>query len=312
MNIRIFPILSLLIGMPVLADRQHVDETMEAAADGFVHVSVVRGDLKIEGWDREEIHVEGELDERTIEFIFDVNGNDARIEVRIDQGGRGWWGDDGKPSDLVIHVPEGSNLDVSVVSTDVSVRNILGGLEVGAVSGDLDIEQIRNRIDLHTVSGDVDLRDATGRIRVKTVSGDVDSVKTDGQSIYHSVSGDLTVEDGGEDLELQSVSGDLTVGSTEYVTVRGHTVSGDVEIGGTFISGGAVEFDSVSGSIRLATGSGPDARFDLETGSGNIRNRLTADKPRVSKYESELRFTTGDGSGEVILSTRSGDIVVGH
>ncbi|MBD3649627.1 MAG: DUF4097 family beta strand repeat protein, partial [Pseudomonadales bacterium] len=294
MSIRIFVILFLSsFAMSAIAEREHVDQTMKAAPDGFVQINVVRGDLRVEGWDKNEIHVEGKLDESTKEFIFDVNGNDAIIEVRIEQSDRRWWGQDSEPSDLVIRVPEGSSLDVSVVSTDVTVGNVLGGLDVNAVSGDLNVDKIRERVDLQTVSGDVDLRDAAGRIRVRTVSGDVKSVKTDGQSIYSSVSGDLEVDDGGEDIEAQTVSGDVIIGSTEYLTVRGHTVSGDVEIDGIFLAGGAIEFDSVSGSIGLAMGPRANARFNLETGSGRIRNQLTSDKPRVSEYgrDQSLRFT---------------------
>ena len=55
-----------------------------------------------------------------------------------------------------------------------------------------------------------------------------------------------------------------------------------------------------------------NARFNIETGSGTIRNRVSDDKPKASRYRSDetLRFTVGDGDSQVILTTRSGDISI--
>lgn len=302
----------LLAGACAAADQERVDQTIDANAEGFVHINVVRGDLVIKGWDKAKIRVTGQLDEQTEAFIFDVNGDDARIEVRIPSHRSGWWGNQG--SDLTVYLPRDSDVAVSVVSTDVDADDIRGGIEVGGVSGDLHVERASKRIDLRTVSGDIDLREATGRISVKTVSGDVESRDTTGRSIYGSVSGTLSIDKGGEDLELESVSGDLVVADTAFVSIRGHTVSGDVDIGGVMQPEGIVEFDSVSGDIRLGVGGEVGARFDLETGSGSIHNRLTSDSPRTSKYarNETLRFMTGDGKAEVVLSTRSGDIILGR
>lgn len=78
------------------------------------------------------------------------------------------------------------------------------------------------------------------------------------------------------------------------------------------LADGVVEFDSVSGTLSLSPGGDTNARFDVETGSGSIRNRLTNDKPSSSEYvrNEYLRFVTGDGNGEVIDNTRPGDIIL--
>lgn len=311
MKIKTTPFLLLLLfSNQIYADRQHVDETKSAKPDGFVHINIVRGDLSIEGWDRDEIRVNGELDERTKEFIFDVSDNETRIDVRIEDG-NSWWGSN-DASDLAISVPRGSNVDVSVVSTDVNASNIRGGIKIGSVSGDLDIQDMSDRIDLRTVSGDVELRKSTGRTRIKTVSGDVETYDTDGQGIYHTVSGDVLVSNGGADLELESVSGEIEVEDTVYKTLRGHSVSGEIDIAGEMLADGMVEFDSVSGSIKLGVGKNAIGKFELETSSGRIRNRLTSDEARTSEYArgQKLRFTTGAGASDVIITSRSGDITL--
>ncbi|MDZ7686033.1 MAG: hypothetical protein U5O39_14290 [Gammaproteobacteria bacterium] len=62
---------------------ERVDETREASPDGFVRITVVRGDLVVEGWERDRIQVEGELDDETEEFIFDVSGGDGGDRSKV-------------------------------------------------------------------------------------------------------------------------------------------------------------------------------------------------------------------------------------
>ncbi|MEX0942533.1 MAG: DUF4097 family beta strand repeat-containing protein [Pseudomonadales bacterium] len=292
------------------AERQSVDETRAVQSDGFVRIAVVRGNLKVEGWDRDEIRVRGELDERTREFIFDVQDENAFIEVRLPRSMNSWCCEDG--SDLTIQVPTGSHVDVTVVSTDVTASNLTGSLKVGSISGDVRVSQADNRVDLTSVSGDLHLHAATGRIELRSVSGDLDAAGLNGTVRLQTVSGDIDARDSGEELVIESVSGDIDVVDLRFSRLSGHTVSGDSEILGELIEDGSLEFDSVSGSIRVGFKGNVNARFDVETGSGSIRNRISRDKPVASKYvrDETLRFVVGDGTGEVILSTRSGDIVI--
>jgi len=294
------------------AEQQRVDESKVAESDGLVRINVVRGEISVEGWDKNEVRVRGLLDEELEEFIFDVDGSETEIKVRIPRHTNSWHSRD--ETNLVINVPEHSEITISGVSLDVDIEDVKSSVEVGVVSGDVSLEGGSDRVVLQTVSGDIEVRRITGRIKMKTVSGDIESYDAVGESVYGSVSGDIRVESGGEDLKVETVSGDVEITRTDFVEISGHSVSGDVEISGQMKPGGIVEFDSVSGSIRLGLQGEIGARFDLETGSGSIRNRLSDDEPRESKYvrDESLRFTLGDGAGEVVLSTRSGSITVSN
>jgi DUF4097 and DUF4098 domain-containing protein YvlB len=313
------PYKSVLIAACILAasfshadKQQRVDESRIAESDGLVRINVVRGEISVNGWDKSEVSVSGLLDEELEEFIFDVDGSETEIKVRIPRHTNSWHSRD--ETNLVINVPENSEIAISGVSLDVDVEDVKSSVEVGVVSGEISLEGGSDRVVLQTVSGDIDVRKITGRIKVKTVSGDIESYDAVGESIYGTVSGDILIESGGDDLKVETVSGDVEIAGTDFVEISGHSVSGDVEISGQLKSGGVVEFDSVSGSIRLGLQGTIDARFDLETGSGSIRNRLTDDEPKASKYvrDESLRFTVGAGSGEVVLSTRSGNITVSN
>ncbi len=301
-------IVCMTMAVPGLAARQEVNQIEPASMDGLVRIQIVRGELEVIGWEKPSVQVTGMLDERMEEFIFNADGGATRIEVKLPRVHRG--GSEG--SDLRVYIPSRSRLNISGVATDVSARGVDGSIEVGVVSGDIELKGGTDRVILQTVNGDIDIRDSSGRIRVKTVSGDIESYNTEGDSRYGSVSGDLLVENGGSDLDLESVSGNVEVERTRFSRINGHSVSGDIRINGGLMQGGSLEFDNVSGSIRVELGGEIDARFDLESGSGSIRNRLTDDKPESSKYirDKTLRFSVGDGSGVVILNTRSGDISI--
>jgi len=179
-------------------DETKVDETKDVRADGLVSINVVRSLVRIETWDKLAVRVHGTLDEKTKEFIFDVDGKETVIEVKIDGDHDSWLSGRTESSNLTIQLPATSEVGVRGVSTDVEARGLGSDVEIGVVSG----------------------------------------------------------------------------------------------------------------SIRLRLGGDINARFDVETGSGNIRNRLSDDQPKVSKYvgDESLRFTLGEGDSRVTLSTRSGDI----
>ena len=300
-----------LLSTNTAADGEDVDESLDASADAFISVNVQRGSVKFRGWDKNEVRVTGTLDEQTREFIFEKQGDEIRIHVKVDNGASSWFSDD-EGTELTINIPRGSQIGFGGVSTDVDVRGFEGVVELGVVSGDLYLDGGNSRIKVQTVSGDIEIHDSNGRVRVKTVSGDVESFNTTGDASYSSVSGDILIEDGGRDLRLETVSGDVEVNNKDMDNVGGHSVSGDIEIKGDPVAGGTIEFDSVSGSIRLRLGGDVNASFDVETGSGSIRNRISDDKPKISKYMSDetLRFTLGDGDGQVTITTRSGDISI--
>jgi len=180
-------------------------------------------------------------------------------------------------------------------------------VEIGVVSGDISRQGGADRVVLQTVSGEINLRYASGRLRLKSVSGDIESFNTTGSGTCGTVSGDMFIENGAEELKVESVSSDIGILKADFSTITGHSVSVDIDIRGAFQKGGLIEFDNVSGTIRLTLAEGVDSRFEVETGSGNIRNRMTDDEPRVSKYvrDERLDFIIGKGEGEIILSTRA-------
>ena len=142
-----------------------VDEIMDADSDGTVTVSNVSGSVEVEGWSRNQVQVTGELGSRVEELIFERDGDEILIRVKVPRNSNG-----GISSDLVISVPEDSSLQVNTVSADIDVSGVMGEQELESVSGDVVTEAHESDIELGSVSGDVEVQGDNQEIRSRPVS----------------------------------------------------------------------------------------------------------------------------------------------
>jgi len=265
-----------------------VNQHQAAESHGTVSIKNIRGEIELYGWDKNEISVEGELDDLTKEFIFEVDGGQTHIEVRIPRHNANW----GDGSDLKIRVPSGSRVSFSGVSTDTRFKDIMGGLKVDSVSGDIEIENVAEALIIKSVSGDIEVKEATGDIRVSTVSGEMDL--------------DLS----SNNLSLESISGDIKAKFSAFTRLRASTVSGSQHYKGSLSDNGDIDISSVSGDITLGLQETVNSRISVKTGAGgDIRNKLSDDEAQNKFPASKSLVTTfGSGSGNIFISTVSADV----
>jgi DUF4097 and DUF4098 domain-containing protein YvlB len=274
---------------------KEIDETLDVRPGGKITIDVMRGDVQIETWNKSKVRVKGELDDATKKFIFEVDGDDADIKVKVDDGffNRNWSSDG---SDLTIYIPESSSVEAGGISTDFDVDGVQGGITVHSVSGDIDAQNIAKSINIESVSGEIDVSDSDGKMRLVSVSGDV---KTDGKAKHYDVS---------------TISGDIeaSIGLSELIDLV--SVSGDLNIQFDLEDEGRLEAGTVSGDVILRFGNKEiNASFDINTGpGGDIRNELSDDVVAKSKFigSENIRFKIGDGGARVDVETMSGTIEI--
>ncbi len=289
MKFRKLSLIICLFATAVYADE--VDEVMDADAEGTVTVSNVAGSVEVEGWSRNEVRVTGELGSRVEELIFERDGDDILIKVKVPRRNNG-----GISSDLSISVPEASSLQVHTVSADIDVAGVMGEQQLESVSGDVETEAFSSDIDLGSVSGDVEVSGSkdNARSRLNTVSGDIDADGLAGEIDAESVSGDVVAVDG--------------------VFERGsfNTVNGEITFHAQLLEGGRLDVETVNGSVDIEFAGDVSARFDVETFNGAIRNCFGPDSERTSRYAPGrvLKFTEGDGDGRVTIQTLNGSVEI--
>lgn len=288
MNKMITMILSFLLVMPVMAEEE-VDKTLDAAADGQVNVSNIAGSVTVTGWTRNAVEVTGTLGRNVEELVFERNKDKVTIKVKVPRrGGRGI------DSDLHISVPQGSSIDVSGVSADISVTDVMG-------------EQR-----LHTVSGDVSTESAGSDVTAESVSGDVevDGDKSDTETTASTVSGDVTLFRVSGMVSAESVTGEVIVDEGSFSRVELSVVNGELLFQAELRQDGKLSAETVNGDVDVKLVGDVSAKIDVSTINGRIRNCFGPEPERTSKYAPgwSLSFTEGDGDGRIDISTVNGGV----
>ena len=287
MNKLITIILSFLLVMPVMAEV--VDKTLDAAPDGQVNVSNIAGSITVTGWTRNAVEVSGTLGRNVEELVFERNRDKVTIKVKVPRrGGRGI------DSDLHISVPQGSSIDVSGVSADISVTDVMGEQRLHTVSGDVSTESAGNDVSAESVSGDVEVDGdkSDTETRASTVSGDVTLFRVSGTVSAESVTGDIIIDEGSFDRV------DLTV------------VNGELLFRAGLRKDGKLSAETVNGEVDVELVGDVSAKINVSTINGGIRNCFGPEAERTSKYAPgwSLSFTEGGGDGRVDISTVNGGV----
>ncbi len=101
---------------------EKVDKTLPLNDATNVSVDNLRGKVKISGWDKNSVSVEGEVDDKAEEFIFEQDGSTIKVKVVMPRHLNSGWNEEG--SDLTIHVPEQVKVNFNGVSTDITLANL--------------------------------------------------------------------------------------------------------------------------------------------------------------------------------------------
>ena len=302
-------LVSLMISSVSFAGEQ-VDETMKVRGDISVEVEHQSGDIKIKGWDRDEIRVQGELNERAEKLIF--KEHKGRVLIKVVTPKRKNWNSSSDGDDLDIRVPINSFVRYSGVNADADISDLKKGLQAKTVNGKVDARDIIGRIALESVNGDIDARDLNGDISLETVNGRIRDRMSSGSELFlGSVNGDIESQGDIKDISVETVNGGIELELGEVDKIKMSTVNGTIEVSMHLMNRGRVEGSTVSGEIELKLQKDVSAKFDIQAhAGGRIVNRLSEHKVEKAKYGPGrwLEFELGNGKGRVDLSTVSGRI----
>lgn len=279
-----------VLSMPVLADEQ-VNKTIDASPDGYVEIYNTSGSIEVTGWKQNKVEVKGTLGDAVEELIVERDGDEVLIRVEVPNR---HWGD--IDADLFIKIPEESSLEVSTVSADIEVEDVLGEQSLESVSGDIETLGVENDVDASSVSGDIEIKGDGG----------------EGEFEAASVSGDIFLMNLSGTFDAESVSGDVDIAGGRFDDVHFESVNGDQNFAAALINGGDLSAESVNGSVDIEFTEPVSASFDIETFNGSIRNCFGPKPERTSKYSPglELRFETGDGDSTVEIETLNGSVSI--
>jgi DUF4097 and DUF4098 domain-containing protein YvlB len=124
-----------------------------------------------------------------------------------------------------------------------------------------------------------------------------------------TISGDVEVEGLRSEVTATSVSGDVRVSTRGVVTAR--TVSGELDLTIDSMDWDDLEFNTVSGDIRVRLPAGLNARVDFSSLSGDFESDFDIGGQREDKGRwvgRQVEGVIGEGGRRLSLSTVSGDV----
>jgi len=284
-----FSLLLIITFSGICSAGEEINQSLSVEATGTVFVKIPRGIVKIQGWDKQEVMIQGELDDTAKQLIFETKKNKTLIKIDIE--GQDHWGDS---SELSIFMPQQSKLSFKGIDTAFTISNLNNHMEGKSISGNLNIKNSHGKIKLSVVSGDVTLLESSGFTKIESVSGMID------------FSGDF------KESSLKTMSGDITanISGTDKLSIK--NISGDTQINGQVKNKAQVKLSSVNGDISYQVTDELNAECELVSQfGGEINNLLTDDLPNDgSLHKQTLNFVSGDGSGKLSINTVNGSILI--
>ena len=281
-------VLALAATPGALQAQQKVDEKRAASPDGVVEIENAAGSIRVIGWSRSEVAVTGTLGAGAEGLDFSGGSKKTRIEVET-QGNP-----HGVSSDLEIHVPAASRVEIEAFAANVNVTDVTGTVKAEGVNASIAIAGAAKEVSAETVNGSVDITGAAVRVHAESVNGSV------------------TIKGAGGAVEANTVNGKLTVAGGTFERGTLETVNGGLLFEGDLARGAEVEATTVSGGVEFLVPAAVSADFSISTFSGDVQTDFGVQVERKARHASqrEVEFSTGNGGAKVSIQTLSGTIAV--
>ena len=159
-----------------------------------------------------------------------------------------------------------------------------GNLRVDGVSSEVQVPEgyTFNDITVNTVSGDISCSsESTGNVEINTTSGNLNEIYVNGISgKVNTVSGEVRISDSNlsGSLVIDTVSGDITLNNVNTAATSINTTSGDILMNG--YSSDNTSIDTTSGDIEASVTGTYHITTDTLSGDVNINCNNTSDGSR--------------------------------
>ncbi len=268
---------------------ESVDERWDIDTKAMISIDNTAGEVTVRGWDKNEVHLTGELGDSVDQMEVDASHSALSITV-VNRNKRNV-----DETELHLMVPEKANIDVSVVSANIEVSGLENDrLTISSVSGDVEVEVTSQRVAVESVSGDIEFSGHTPRMSAETVSGDIRLA---------GVSGEMTAT---------TVSGDMEIQAARVDGAKLETVSGDITASGELSGNARLSAESMSGDVVIVLPETQPGFFRAQSFSGRIYTDFGSVEETKHGPGSHLKYRSGNGGPEVRVESFSGNIKLKH
>jgi len=276
------------------------------AVDAKVNISlcVSEGNLKITGWERNEIRA----------FVANGSKINLKVQQKSRQTNNPVWvmvtGSD--PTDekelsseeclsgeeIELDVPRGAIVNVKGRTTETKIESVRK-VDVKNIGGDISLNNIEQGIKAATYEGDVMVENSGGAITLETANGNI-------------VAFDVAPSEIGDIFKTKTTSGAITLERIEHRQLEIGSNSGSIKFVGAFNGGGQYDFRTQNGTILLLIPEKSSCKINALYGFGKFNSEIKLNiltENNISRSQ-RLIASIGGGDANVNLTTYSGAIQI--
>jgi DUF4097 and DUF4098 domain-containing protein YvlB len=307
---------------PASAQRMPFDRNIDVMPGATLDIATMRGKVYVNVHEKRQFRIEGTVTVRPAAGLrtsaspmdlarrvadrprIEVEGNLVRMRPQIDLDERR-----AATVSYEVWVPSDTKVIVTTDTGAVEIDGIAGSVTVNSDSSMITLTRLTGKAEVKTESGDVKVDRASGGLSVVTESSAMTlrrlagplEARTQSGAVRASFAdaGTADVETGSSAVELDGLSGRVAV----------RTQSGRVRLRGA----PTADWNVTTGSSVIEAAFEPSAKFMLEATSSTSDVKvagLTVDGSTATK--GRVSGTVGGGGPTVRLSSRSGQIHIGH
>ncbi|MGY0071427.1 DUF4097 family beta strand repeat-containing protein [Streptomyces sp. QTS137] len=198
--------------------------------------------------------------------------------------------------DVTVELPADSRVDMTGAWAQVFGEGRLGEVRVKVSSGDVRLDTT-GPLRLTASHGSISVERVEGTAEITTSSGSLRVGLADGPAVLKNSHGTTTVGAATGELRVSGANGDIEIRRAEG-SVTATTAHGTLRVGE--VSCGTVRLETSYGAIEVGVREGTAAWLDVSSGSGQVRNTLTASgSPQETEDTVKVRARTRHGNIDV-------------
>ena len=270
-----------------------VERGLKLDADGSIRISNLVGSVRVTGWDRDSVALRGSLPKGDKLFMGGgPRGMKMFVETLNDRNPQ--------PTTLEVMVPARAKVWVKTATAQIEVSGVTGELDLYVVGGKIRVSGKPSELNAEAIDGDIEVNGQPGWLRAKSASGSVTLNGSSGDASISTVSGGILVN---------SIPAE---GGGKFERAKIETVTGSIRFNADIEKGGAIDFDTHSGSMDIAIPRRTGADFEIASIAGTISNELNYSKPVKGRYGrgSELIMTNSSGGARVNVRSFKGPVTL--
>lgn len=253
-----------------------IERVVAADANASISVCVASGDIKVHGWERNQIRARTS-DVSEIEFRKSApSGSDSAQEITVltANNQRHQLGSCMADANIELDVPRGASVRIQIRDGDIQVVDV-AAVQAKTMNGDISMEGIKRSTEADTLSGNLSLKDSIGPAQLRSVGGNIAAI-----GVGPGIAGDA--------FEASTVGGEVTLEKSGYAKVKAGSIGGDLNINGALAPGVKYELRTISGDIHLTLPVNSSFRLDARVSrnadfTSDFPLKITPDKEQQNE-----------------------------